>query len=210
MKTVIERSQVDQLESASEARTGDAAPMGLFGLAIGTAVVAWVAIGWAPMPASLVATVPMLLVFAGIGQFAAGLLAFSRTNSWAGTAMCAYGANNVILATYFWMQAGGLIPRTGGNLLLIAVDLFCMGYLSLVLAAGAARINATYVLTTLSLAVGYTLTGIQFLGGSRYDGIVGGCFLLAACFFAFYAASAHVVNSAWRQEIVPLFSLQRD
>ncbi len=209
MKAVIDNEQVDQLESASEARVGDAGAMGLFGFCVGTTVIAWVLSGWAPMPASMIAAVPALLVFAGIGQFIAGLYAFSRTRSWAGTAMCSYGANNVIVAAYIWMQATGLIPTTHANMLLMAVDLFCMGYISLVLMVGATRLNSIYVLATAALTFGYTLTGIQFLGAARELGLLGGYFLLAASFFAFYAATANVINSAWKQEALPMFSLRR-
>jgi uncharacterized protein len=205
----VDGARIDAVEAQSEARLGSAAPMGLFGFCVGTTVVAWVLCGWAPMPASLIAAVPSLLVFAGIGQFIAGLYAFGRTNSWAGTAMCSYGANNCIVATYVWMQAGGLIPRTSGNDLLLAVDLFCMGYISLALMIGALRLNSVFVLTTLCLIAGYTLPGIQFLGASREVGTIGGYFLLAASFFAFYAATAMIINSAWQREVLPMFSLRR-
>jgi succinate-acetate transporter protein len=208
VKTVIESTQIAQLETTSEARIGDTGAMGLFGLCVGTTVVAWVFSGWAAMPGSLIAAVPPLLVFAGIGQFIAGLYAFSRTRSWAGTAMCSYGANNIILATFFWLQAGGLILATPSNMLLLAVDLFCMGYISLALMFGALRLNTAYVLTALMLVFGYTLPGIQFLGANRELGILGGYFLLAASFFAFYAATATLINSSWQREVLPLFSLR--
>lgn len=209
VKTIIESTEVERLETTSQARMGDSGPMGLFGFCVGTTVVAWVLAGWAPMPASLIGAVPSLLVFAGVGQFIAGLFAYARTNTWAGTAMCSYGANNVILAGFIWMQVAGVLPRTPGNMLLLAVDLFCMGYISLALMIGALRLNVVYALTALMLIAGYTLPGIQFLGASRELGILGGYFLLAASFFAFYAATASVINSAWQREVLPLFSLRR-
>lgn len=209
VKTVIESTEVARLETATQATVGDPAAMGLFGFALGTTVVAWVLSGWAPMPGSMIAAVPALLIFAGIGQFVAGLFAFARTNSWAGTAMCAYGANNVILAAFIWMQVGGLVPMSGGNMLLLAVDLFCMGYISLALMLGGLRLNIVYTLITACLVAGYTLPGIQFLGAARELGILGGYFLLAASFFAFYAATAAVVNSSWQREVLPLFSLRK-
>jgi succinate-acetate transporter protein len=209
VKTVIESAQVATLESTSEARIGDAGAMGLFGFCVGTTVVAWVLSGWAAMPASLIAAVPPLLAFAGVGQFIAGLYSFSRTNSWAGTTMCSYGANNVILAMFIWMMAAGAIAPTPSNMLLLAVDLFCMGYISLALMIGALRLNLVYVLTTGMLIAGYTLPGIQFLGANRELGILGGYFLLAASFFAFYAATAMIVNSSWKREVLPLFTLRQ-
>lgn len=209
VRTIIESTEVQRLETASEARIGDTGAMGLFGFGVGTTVVAWVLSGWAAEPGSLIAAVPALLAFAGVGQFVAGLYAFSRTNSWAGTAMCSYGANNVLVAAFIWMQAGGLIPMTGSNMLLFGVGLFCMGYISLALMIGALRLNLAYVLITACLVAGYTLPGIQFIGGARELGILGGYFLLAASFFAFYAATAMVVNSSWQREVVPLFSLRK-
>lgn len=209
VKTIIESTEVERYEATSQARIGDPGAMGLFGFCVGTTVIAWVLSGWAAMPGSLIAAVPALLVFAGVGQFIAGLYAFSRTNSWAGTTMCAYGANNVIVAMFVWMQSGGFIPPTSSNMLLLAVDLFCMGYISLALMVGALRLNVIYVLTTACLVAGYTLPGIQFLGASRELGILGGYFLLAASFFAFYAATAMVINSAWEREMIPLFSLRK-
>jgi succinate-acetate transporter protein len=209
VKTIIESSQVATLETTSEARIGDAGAMGLFGFCVGTTVIAWVLSGWAAMPASLIAAVPSLLVFAGIGQFIAGLYAFSRTKSWAGTALCSYGANNVIVAMYIWMQAAGAIAPVHGNMLLLAVDLFCMGYISLALAIGAMRLNLVYLLTTAMLVVGYTLAGIQFLGANRELGILSGYFLLAASFFAFYAATAMTINSSWKREVLPFFSVRQ-
>lgn len=209
VNTIIESTEVQRQEATREARIGDPGAMGLFGFCVGTTVIAWVLSGWAAMPQSLIAAVPALLVFAGVGQFVAGLYALSRTNSWAGTAMCSYGANNVIVAMFIWMQAAGAIPSTPSNMLLLAVDLFCMAYISLALMIGALRLNMTYVAITACLMAGYALPGIQFLGASRELGILGGYFLLAASFFAFYAATAMIVNSAWQRELVPLFSLRK-
>jgi uncharacterized protein len=205
----MESTQIAQLETRSEARIGDTGAMGLFGFCVGTTVVAWVFAGWTALPASLVAAVPALLVFAGVGQFIAGLYAFNRTHAWAGTAMCAYGANNVIVAAYVWMQAGGLVPASHDSGLLMSVNLFCMGYISLALFVGALRINAVYALTTLMLTFGYTLAGLQLQGSARVVGMLGGYFLLAASFFAFYAATASVINSAWQSEALPLFTYRR-
>lgn len=207
VRTIMDSTRIAQLETTTEARIGDTGAMGLFGFCVGTTVVAWVFSGWTALPGSLIAAVPALLIFAGIGQFVAGLYAFNRTHAWAGTAMCAYGANNAIVAMYIWMQTGGLLPASHGNSLLMSIDLFCMGYISLTLTIGALRVNAVYAVTTLMLVFGYTLVGLQFQGSNRELGLLGGYFLLAASFFAFYAATANVINSSWRREVLPLFSL---
>jgi succinate-acetate transporter protein len=209
VRTVMETTKIAQLETTSEAQIGDTAAMGLFGFCVGTTVLAWIFAGWTALPASTIAVVPMLLVFAGIGQFVAGLYAFNRTHAWAGTALCAYGANYAIIAMYSWLQSGGVLPANHGNSLLMSVDLFCMAYISLALTIGAARLNLSYMLTTLMLVFGYTLVGLQYQGSDRVVGMIGAYFLLAASFFAFYAATGHVVNSTWQREVLPLFSLKR-
>jgi hypothetical protein len=72
--------------------------------------------------------------------------------------MCAFGANNAIIAMYLWLQTGGILPANHGNSLLMSIDLFCMGYISLAPTIGAVRLNAVYALTTLMLLLRYTLT----------------------------------------------------
>jgi uncharacterized protein len=204
----IDRGEVEHLESRREASVGDSVPMGLFGFCVGTMALAWILSGWAAMPGSYIAAVPILLAFAGIGQFVAGLYALARTNSWEGTAMTVFGANYAGIAAFLWMRHAGVVPFTHLNGLLVAIDLFCVAYMALVLAVGAMRISRTYVAMTGCLVIGYVLAGLQFLASAREIGILGGYFLLAAAFFAFYAATAVLINSAWRREVVPLYSLR--
>jgi uncharacterized protein len=163
----IDRAEAEHLEARREAAIAAPLPLGLFGFSIGTVAIAWVLAGWANLPSSFVATVPALLLFAGIAQFIAGLYALSRTNSWEGTAMTVYGANYGALAAFLWMRHIGVIPFTHTNMLIPAVDLFCMGYVSLALAVGALNLSRTYVAMTACIVVGYCLVGIQFLGSAR-------------------------------------------
>lgn len=209
VRSTIESTEVEALESASEARIGDTNAMGLFGFAVGTTLAAWMLAGWAPMATGYVAITPLLLIFAGVAQFVAGLYAFSRTHSWAGTAMCSYGAIYAVLGTAIWMGGAGLLPHSAGDAIVLAVGLFCASYISLALTIGALRMNRAYALMTGSLVLGFALAGVQALGSSREIGFLAGYFLLAAAFFAFYAGTAHVVNSAWQREAVPLGSLRR-
>lgn len=199
----VETAQIDQLESTSEARIADPVALGFFGLAIGTTLAAWVLAGWAPMPAGFVAATPVLLLVAGVAQFVAGLFAFVRTRTWQATTMCVYGAMYGALALSLWGAGAGVLPAAGSNVLL-AVGLFCASYISLALAVAASRLHRSYALMTAMLGMGFVLSGVQALGANRELGFLGGYFLLVAAFFAFYAATAHVVNSAWRRQVFPL------
>ncbi len=210
MRAVMDGNQVEQLESTSEARIGDSNAMGLFGFAIGTTLVAWVLSGWAAMPGALAAVVPPLLIFSGVAQFVAGLYAFSRTHSWAGTTLCSYGALYAVAGAAIWGQAIGAIPRLPGDMIVLAVGLFCASYLSLAFTIGAMRINRSYAMMTAAMTIALSLAGVQLLGSNRELGFLAGYFMLVAAFFAFYAATAHVVNCAWREEALPLGTIYRD
>src|SRR5579875_1800059 len=83
--------EIVALEEQAAATMGDSTTMGLWGFATGTWIVGTVIAGVFPTSA-LTATAPVLLVFAGIAQFIAGLYAYRRANSLAATAFCCFGA----------------------------------------------------------------------------------------------------------------------
>jgi pyruvate dehydrogenase (quinone)/pyruvate oxidase len=61
------------LQEVAEASVGDPAPMGLFGFAVGTLLVAIPIAGIMPLT-NVSAALPTLLIFAGLAQFIAGLV----------------------------------------------------------------------------------------------------------------------------------------
>lgn len=71
---------------------------------------------------------------------------------------------------------------------------------------GALRMNVVYALIAGCLMLRYTLPGIQFLGAARE---LGSWADTSSSLFAFYAATALIVNSAWQRELVPFFSLRK-
>jgi hypothetical protein len=203
----------DDVELQIEARetsTGEPASLALFGFAVGTFIVAFPVAGVMSTTA-FIATLPSVLIFAGVAQFIGGLIAFRRGNAFAGTAFGAYGANNAVVATFFLLQHLKVIPTTPGSegMQVLGLELLCFGFISLVLAACAARLNLSFVLTLLALVAGFTLAGLADLSAtiSPTVGHVGGYFLMAAAAFAAYAASALVINSTWERNVLPLGSL---
>lgn len=185
------------------------AAMGLFGFAVGTFIVAYPIAGFVPI-ATLTATIPPVLLFAGLAQFIGGLIAFRRNNAFAGTAFCSYGANNVVIATFFLLQTTGAIPATAGTgaLKMLALEMYCFAVISLVLAVAAMRLNLMFTLLLLALVPGFTLPGIVNWYGTAADpfiGHLGGYFLIASAVLAAYAAAAMVINSTWKMlPLVPL------
>lgn len=204
----VSPNEVRQLEEQREASHAEAAPMGLFGFALGTFVASMVISGWYPTSA-MVAIIPAVLIFAGFGQFIAGLLSFNRGSTFGGTTFCSYGAGNIIIAAFLWMQHAGLIPATSNDQALLGVGLFCFAYISLMLGIAALRANLAYAITIAALVPGYSLAAVPMVGGNALVGHVGGWFLAAAAVFAFYAGGAVVVNSNWRRELLPLGNLMK-
>lgn len=206
--TQVTPANVRQLEEQMEASHADAAPMGLFGFAVGTLLASIVVAGWYPS-GTFVATIPALIIFAGVAQFIAGLLSFNRGSTFGGTVFCSYGAGNVLLATFLWMQHLGFIPVVAANTAMMGIALFCFAYISAMLCFAALRANAAYALTLFALIPGYALAAVPMVGGGATVGHIGGWFLAAAAVFAFYSGGAVVVNSNWKSEVLPIGNLTR-
>lgn len=203
--------EIAVIHERQEASIGEPGAMALLGFATGTFVIAYVLSGWVPMT-TLPATLPPVLIFAGVAQFIGGLVAFRRENAFAGTAFCAFGANNVVVSTYLFMQIKGTIPTTPGSadLKMLGLELFCFAYIALMLGIVAMRLNVAFVAILLTLCAGFALTGVaNFLGAgiSPTWGHIGGYLLVASAACAAYTATAMVLNSTWERSLLPLVSL---
>jgi succinate-acetate transporter protein len=200
-----DNGELRRLEEAHQVQLGEPAPMGLFGFAVGTLIVGFVLSGLTPYT-SLPAVIPSLLIFAGLGQFIAGLFSLAKGNTFAATTMCSFGANNVLVSAFIWMQSAGLIPNSHDAAFLLGVGLCCFGYISLALMVAAMRLNMAFVLTLAALIPGYALTGIRYFGAPLVIGHIGGGFLLLAALLAFYTAAALVINSTHERKVIALGS----
>lgn len=206
---VLVPDEVSAIEERQEASMAEPAAMALFGFAVGTFIVAWPIAGFVPTT-GLMATIPPVLVFAGIAQFIGGLVAFRRNNAFAGTAFCAYGANNTVVAVFFLLMVAKVIPATPGSVgtQMLALELYCFAYISLVLAMIALRLNMAFVLVLIALVPGFTMSAMANWYGTAIPaeiGHVGGYCLIASAAFAGYTATAMVLNSTWERSFLPLF-----
>lgn len=89
---------VRHLQGTQEVTAAEPAPLGLLGLATGTIAIGYVLSGSTAMAAQI-GTAPVLLVFAGIALFVAGLWRSRKDNTFAATAFCCYGANNTVVGS---------------------------------------------------------------------------------------------------------------
>lgn len=205
----LPEDEIEILEDRAAAMIADPAPFGLWGFATGTWVTGTVIAGKFAETA-LTGTIPVLLIFAGIAQFIAGLIAFRRANILAASAFCCFGSFNVLTALLFALQSAGKLTTTGDPVILQGLILVSFGFIALALTLAALRTNAAPVLTLLLLAIGYVLAGIPQLANSVRAGTlgrignIGGWFLVASAFFAYYTGMALVVNSNWQRTIFPI------
>jgi uncharacterized protein len=201
--------EIETLEDRAVATIADPAPLGLWAFATGTWITGTVIAGMFPAT-DFTATIPVLLIFAGLAQFIAGLIAFRRANVLAATAFCSFGCFNIVTAFFFGLQAVGKLTATGDPAVLQGFLLESFGFIALVLTLAALRTNAALVITLALLAIGYVLSGIPQITNSLgtgtfgFIGNIGGWFLVASAFFAYYAGTALVVNSSWKRTILPI------
>ncbi|HEX5508683.1 MAG TPA: acetate uptake transporter [Pseudolabrys sp.] len=200
----LDDAEISALEERAVASTAEPSTLGLWAFATGTWIVGTVIAGFFPDTA-LTGTIPILLVFAGLTQFIAGLFAFRRANMLAATAFCSFGAFNVATAFFFALQAANTLGTSGPPMILQGFVLESFGFIAFALTIAALRTNAALVLVLGTLCVGYVLTGIHnFNAGLVTIRDIGGWFLIVSAALAYYTGAAIVVNSAWKQTILPI------
>ncbi len=198
--------RVDELQEVAEASIGDPAAMALFGFAVGTLLVAIPFTTFLPM-STVTGAIPTLLIFAGLAQFIGGLLTYRKGNTFAATAFCCFGANNVVVSAFFLFAGAGALTKGTGEMTLLGINLICFGYIALMLWLASPRFNAAYFLVLGALWPGYALTGIYNVGAPTIIGQIGGWFLIVSAGFAFYAAGALVLNSVYSRTVLPMIPL---
>lgn len=204
--TGMSADRVSELQERSDAGTGEPGGFSLFGFAVGTLIIAIPLSGFVPLRVGVMAALAPVLVFAGLAQFTGGLVALRKGNTFGGTAFCAYGANNTLIAAYYLFQSAGLFPPSAAARLLLGMELFCFAYISLVLAVAALAINLEFTAILLALVPGFGLVAVTNAGGPAEAGNIGGYFLILSAGLAFYGATALVINSAFQRQVLPLLS----
>ena len=188
-----------------ETTIGDPAPLGLAGFGITTLLLSL--INAQVLPASVTALVLSLaLPFGGLCQLLAGMWAYKRGNTFAGTAFSAYGAFWIS----FYLFAVVFVPMAItdkatatdiGNFkgwFLFAWGLFTL-YMFVASLAGARAIQLVFLLLAvtffvLAIAAWATSDGINQIGG-----VIG--ILTAAA--AIYASFADVTNANFKRKVLP-------
>src|SRR5487761_1714603 len=168
---------------------GDPAPLGLAAFGLTTLILSVVNAGWFGAAAIVPltgATLSMAAAYGGLAQFVAGLWAFRRGNTFAGTAFVSYGA--------FWLSfyllvnnfLGGIIKAAPGawqgwvGLYLLAWGIFT-AYMTIASLGAAKAVTVVFTLLTLTfviLAIGWFTGNVATFGASadgwiNFGGYVG-------------------------------------
>jgi succinate-acetate transporter protein len=201
----MSEARVQQLREVSEASIGEPGAMSLWGFAVGTLLVA-IPISSALPLSTINASLPALLVFGGLAQFIGGLFAYRKGNTFAATAFCAFGANNVVVSTFFLFQGAGVFPKTNDTMLFLAIDLFCFAYIAFIMFLASFKLNAAFTLVLLALFPGYGLSAVGNISSMpAVIGQIGGWFLICSAGLAFYTGGALALNSTYERPILPMF-----
>ena len=199
----------------TEVAIADPAPLGLAGFGLTTLILSVVNAGWfgnaaiVPLTGS---TLSMAVAFGGLGQFVAGLWAFRRGNTFAGTAFCSYGAFWFSFFLLVQVYLGGIIKGAPNawlgwvGLYLLAWGIFT-AYMTIASLGAAKMVTAVFVLLTLTfvvLAIGWFTGNVATFGASA-DGLInlGGYLGLLTAIAALYTSFADVVNAAWHKVVLP-------
>lgn len=205
-------STIQTLREQSTATVADSSALAFWGFATGTWMAATLLGGFVSASYGL-SLAPVLIVFAGIAQFIAGLYAFRRANALNATVFTCFGAFNAVAGIMLLLGLANMAASPSGFHVMLGFLLESFAFISLALAAGAVQRNLVLTALLLFLCVGYCLSGIGQFGFSAGPGQQGGLGAIAeaggACLFAsallaFYLGAAIIMNSTWRRDMLPI------
>lgn len=181
---------------------GDPAPLGLAGFGITTLVLSVINAGWiagAAVPVVLALAIP----YGGVAQFMAGMWAFRRGNTFAGTAFSSFGAFwiSFFLVELFAPQikdAAALSAVLGTYLIAWGIFTAYMFLASLAGAKGVSVVFALLALTFVLLAIG-AWTNNPDTVWTKIGGYAG----LATAIVALYVSFADVTNANFKRTVLP-------
>jgi uncharacterized protein len=213
--------EIEALESRAMSTMAEPGTMALFGFATGT----WMAgavFGGFISPQAQIPLAVVLIFFAGIAQYIGGLFAYRRAQALTGNAYCCYGAYNTVVGVLILLEAMGFMPAGDSTATILGWFNISFGFISLALLIASLRKSWIAGGIFFGLTCGYTLIGIsQFYVAPQAGGaaagahqmlastaggvsVAGGALLFLAAAFAFYMATALVVNSTWKSNWLPL------
>lgn len=205
--------ETEALTERSMATTADPVPLGLAGFAAATFTVSTILAGWFDAR-DLAVTIPVLLVFGGIGQFLAGMWSYARGNLLGTVAFGSFGAFNTAFAILLLMQTNhtiNLISVPGSDQSKVAgIFILMFALISAYLCYAALGDNLGIAAVLGFLALAYLADGAgTWIGGHNWVLSIGGYAGIVSSILAFYVSAAIVINSIRKREVWPTFPARR-
>jgi succinate-acetate transporter protein len=184
--------------------------LGLFGLFAATLMVGSHLAGWWGNAGSPLVLFPFVLIFGGVAQFLAGMWAYTARDGLATVVHGTWGA--------FWFAWGlyQLFVVTGNLPLVVGPSFEALGFwfiplamitLTCTAAALGRGLGLTAVLACLMVAS--TLAAAGYISGTSWPETTAGWLFVFAAAFAWYTASAMLLESSHRRTILPTFRWSR-
>lgn len=205
----LSEDTVNALEARTMASFGDAASLGMWAFATGVWITGLFEARVLPMQ-EMALLFPVALIYSGIVLLIAGLFLFRRNNNFQGSAFCSFAAFNMVRAVLLLLENRGVLPSGPAANVLQGCLIESFAYIALSLFVAATRMNLVLVLVLAATFFGFALSGLPLLTNQLGTGIwarvgqIGGYFLFAAGFFAYYGGTAILVNTAWRRVVLPI------
>ncbi|WP_199430535.1 acetate uptake transporter [Qaidamihabitans albus] len=182
--------------------------LGLYGFAVATFMVAANLGGWYGNDTTTpLVLAPFAFTIGGIAQFLAGMWAYRARDALATGIHGAWGSFWIAYGIYHLLVAVGVVPGTATSA--IAASAFGFWFIGLaaitwVGAFAAAAENLAISLVLLVLAAGATLLAIGLIAGLPLVETIAGNVLVASAVIAWYAASAMVLEAAFKRVVLPM------
>lgn len=181
--------------------------LGLFGFAAATFMVAANLAGWYGNDATPLILAPFAAMFGGLAQFLAGMWSYRARDGLATAMHGMWGSFWLAYGLYFLLVALHALPAPGAS----TTAQVALGYWFIVLAAitwvgmvAATAENAGLTLVLLTLAAGSTLLAIGWVASLGFLVPIGAIVLVASAAFAFYTASAMLLQGRFGRVVLPV------
>jgi uncharacterized protein len=180
--------------------------LGLYGLSAATLLIGTHMAGWWGSPASLLLVFPYVLMLGGLTQFAAGLWAFRARDGLATTVHGIWGAFWLAYGLYQLLALSGTLPPVGPPRAVLVSFGFWFVPLAAITAAAtvaAAAASIGLVAVLLPLTLGALFAAIGYMAGNAWAVTLAGWFLLISACFAWYVASATLIEGEYGRTVLP-------
>lgn len=186
--------------------------LGLFGFGAATFMVSANLAGWFGTSASPLILFPFAAFFGGLAQFLAGMWSYKARDGLATAMHGTWGSFWMAYGLYFLLAAIGILPPpTGSPVARVAFGFWFVMLAAITMsgaiAAVAENIGLTAVLST--LAAGSALLAAGFVGDLTFLVPIGGIVLVASAVFAWYTATAMMLQGTFGRVILPLGQMKK-